>query len=56
MHLGSLKLTDLKAIGKRLKFKSVSDKSGEMLRKELQHLSKLFIAGQVSSVTKEPGI
>ena len=48
MHLGGLKLTELKAIGRKLKFKSVGDKSGEMLRKELQHLAKLFIAGQVS--------
>jgi hypothetical protein len=46
-RLGTLKLQDLKVIGKSLKFKNVSDKSGEMLRQELQHLAKVFIAGQV---------
>lgn len=47
MNLSSLKLTELKDIARKLKFNNVSDKSGEMLRKELQHLAKLFIAGQV---------
>ena len=46
--LGSLKLADLKEIGRLLKFKNVGDKSGQMLRQELQHLAKTFIAGQVS--------
>ena len=46
-RLGSLKLADLKEIGRNLKFKNVSDKSGQMLRQELQHLAKTFIAGQV---------
>ena len=45
--LGSLKLADLKEIGRSLKFQNVTDKSGQMLRQELQHLAKTFIAGQV---------
>ena len=47
MGIRKLKLTELREIGKRLKFKNVADRSGVSLRQELQHLAKLFIAGQV---------
>ena len=47
MNLGKLKLTELREIGKTLKFKDVHDRSGVSLRQELQHLAKTFIAGQV---------
>lgn len=46
MHINSLKLTELKDIAKKLQFKNVGDKSGEMLRKEIKHLVKNFLAGQ----------
>ena len=48
MKIGSLKSSQLKTIAKTLQLKNISDKSGEMLRQEIQHLAKTFIAGQVS--------
>ena len=47
MKIGSLKSSQLKTIAKTLQLKNISDKSGEMLRQEIQHLAKTFIAGQV---------
>ena len=51
MNLGKLKLTELREIGRTLKFKDVHDRSGVSLRQELQHLAKTFIAGQVDIIT-----
>ena len=47
MELKKLKLKELKEIGKKLKFKDVGERSGISLRQELQHLARIFIAGQV---------
>ena len=47
MNFNKLKLTQLREIAKKLKFQDVGDRSGLSLRQELQHLAKIFIAGQV---------
>ena len=45
--IGSLKSIQIKQIARDLKLKNVNDKSGQMLREEVQHLAKTFLAGQV---------
>ena len=47
LGIGSLKANELVDIAKQLGLEKIADKSNEMLRKEVNHLSKLFLAGQV---------
>ena len=49
--IGSLKSTRIKQIAKDLKLKNIADKSGQMLREEIQHLAKTFLAGQVRQLS-----
>ena len=46
-RIGSLKSAEIKIIARQLKLKNIGDKSGQMLRQEIQHLAKTLIAGQV---------
>ena len=45
-----MNVPELKEWARKLKLENVADKSGELLRKEVTNLVKVFVAGQVSII------
>ena len=50
LSVSTMNVPELKEWARKLKLENVADKSGELLRKEVTNLVKVFVAGQVSII------
>ena len=50
LDVGTMDVPKLKEVAKKLKLGNIGKKSGVMLRKEVNNLTKVFIAGQVNMI------